>query len=317
MKKILACVAMAAVGLAAFTGCSNISKPDTAPVSKAEAAEILSSAQSEFDGLFVSASRSADGEMTEEQAEIRNKIIAAGYEAIVSGADDSRVVELLKENGLYDSAKEIMAKYDLETAQKVLDTKSESARTISSTLIGPNSSIPTGAVLVCHGNGKSQNGSSAALLNMVTPGIWKHAGIFDARKKATGWCIYSASNKTDKYLNASKGTYALGAVGWEHTSTWADGSTSVMIMSVKNGTNNTTKANAAIDYGVSKLYGAGYNLLLGRDNNNGSYCSKVVYRCWLSQGINLEPSQAWYDAFVTPQDLADDSDTVYLAGDKS
>lgn len=313
MKKILSCVVSAAICLAAFTGCSNVSKPASS-LTKDEAATILASAQSDFEGLFASASRAAGAEMTEEQAEIRNSIIAAGFEALATGADDSAVVELLKENGLYESCVEIIEKYDLENVQKVMDTKSNGARTISASLIGPNSTIPTGAVLVCHGNGSSTNGSSAAMLNMVTPGIWKHAGIYDARRKASARCIYSASNQTDAYLN-NKSNYAIGAVGWESIYSWADGTSSVCILDVKGRT--YSKAVAAINYGINVLYGKGYNLLLGRNNNNGAYCSKVVYRCWLSQGINLEPSQAWYDAYVTPQDLADDSDTFYLAGDRS
>ncbi|MCQ2598096.1 MAG: hypothetical protein MJ181_09635 [Treponema sp.] len=313
MKKILLCVVSAALCLAAFTGCSNISKPASS-LTKDDAAAILVSAQKDFDSLFNSGARSAGAEMTEEQAEIRNSIIAAGFEALATGADDAAVVELLKENGLYESCMDIIEKYDLEEVQKVMDTKSTSARKISASLIGPNSSIPTGAVLLSHGNGSSTNGSSAAMLNMVTPGIWKHAGIYDARKKSTNRCIYSASNKTDKYLNNTS-AYLLGAVGWESIYDWADGSSSVCIMDVRNRTK--AKAEAAINYGVNVLYGKGYNLLLGRDNNDGAYCSKVVYRCWKSQGINLEPTQYWYDAYVTPQDLADDGDTFYLAGDRS
>jgi hypothetical protein len=40
--------------------------------------------------------------------------------------------------------------------------------------------------------------------------------------------------------------------------------------------------------------GKPYSVFTNRTDNGSFYCSKVIYRGWLSQGYELEPHDGWY-----------------------
>ena len=150
------------------------------------------------------------------------------------------------------------------------------------------------------------------MLNTLTRGYYKHSGIYDERISSDA-CILSASNNNDHYKKGE--SEGVGAVGYEYMSEWTKTDKAVGVVRVKNATDEQCKL--ALNEG-RKWLGKPYGLSLNRKSDDSFYCSKVVYRCWLSQGYDLEYT-TWYFApglFVTPQDLYDDSDTYFVFGDK-
>lgn len=281
---------------------------------KASAESSFSKAQAEYQSLFSGSdsSRAAKAGADDEDFDnlsLEDKITLAAWKAYNSG-DDSEVVALLKENNLYDKCQEIMDKYNLEEEQNVLDVSSRSvldadSRSVTSSFMNSRSS---GDIVLCYGGAGS---SSGKLLGLVIPGHWKHAGIID--KGSSKGLVLSASNETDTYLADSSGV--VGRVGWETAEKWA-GKDGVVVLGVNGAT--AAKKQAAINYGA-QYSGKPYNLAVGRYSDDGWYCSKVVFRSFMSQGFDLEYNTWNYirGPWVTPQDLYDDNDTYYIAGDKS
>lgn len=101
----------------------------------------------------------------------------------------------------------------------------------------------------------------------------------------------------------------FGRVGYEAVDAWTKDDKRVVALYVKNTT--ATQAEAAVKEG-QKYIGYSYGVS-DRNKNTNFYCSKVVYRCWKSQNIYLDDKS---DIVVTPQDLYDDEDTIYLFGIK-
>lgn len=223
----------------------------------------------------------------------------------------SETEKLVKDLGIYKDVMNIVKKYDLENCVEIRNTAAQDpSRSISKTTVA--NSTKTGDIFLSHSYDSSQNGSSVAMLNALTRGYYKHAGVIDKRISGDA-CILSASNNNDHFdKNKDSG---LGAVGYEYISSWTSSGIAVGVARVKNAT--TSQCNAALDAG-KKFIGKPYGLNLDRSSDSSFYCSKVVYRSWLTQGYDLEYN-TWYFArglFVTPQDLYDDSDTIYVCGDK-
>jgi hypothetical protein len=82
-------------------------------------------------------------------------------------------------------------------------------------------------------------------------------------------------------------------------------------------------AERALKYGY-QFIGRDFDFFTKRMNDKKWYCSKLVWRCWYSQGVDLDTvsikgkkkiNGKYYlvrDQHVTPQDLADDSDTYKI-----
>jgi hypothetical protein len=230
---------------------------------------------------------------------VKDKLMTLAWDAYYT-KDDSQLEAYLKANGLYDKCREIMGAYDIEAQTKIMNQP-------SGVTAGDNRSVSTsffncttllnGDFFLCYGSGSS---SSSSLIGFFIPGHWKHAGQLDRYSAYANAPILSASDQT---------THGF-AVGYETTTKWA-GESAVMAMRASGRTD--TKAVAANNYGKQFL-GRGY-ALSGRNDNATWYCSKLIWRSWLSQGIDLEPAPFFLDSFVTPQDLFDDTDSYYVAGD--
>jgi hypothetical protein len=138
---------------------------------------------------------------------------------------------------------------------------------------------------------------------MFIPGYWKHAGIMDCD---------SPKGDSQDILSASKETSSGFAVGWETRTKWSN-ETRVKALRVTGRTDANGKA--AVIY-ARQFIGRPVTILTSRQANSHWYCSKLVYRAWLSQGKNLEPPPEWYDDWVSPTDLDEDNDTYYIGGDQ-
>jgi hypothetical protein len=295
--RITACVLAA---LLVITGCTDPSLSPRAEQSledqKQSASTSFTEAQNElFDGIDETAVKSADPMQS-----LKNRLIGEAWNAYYTG-DTANLEKLIDENGLRGKIDSLVNKYNLKAQQEILDTPSgvmkADSRKIGST--GFFEGFVTGDVLVCQG-GKSS--SSAVLIGIVIPGHWKHAGILD-RRYPYGW--------DNPVLSASDATTHGFAVGYESRTKWME-EPSVGVLRVDGRTD--AKAVAAVTYGA-QFAGKPYSVFTSRTNNNSWYCSKVVYRSWLSQGINLEPTPWFTDPWVTPQDLWDDNNTYFVGGD--
>jgi hypothetical protein len=109
----------------------------------------------------------------------------------------------------------------------------------------------------------------------------------DIQKRALGDNHYllSASDKTDKYIAQPGGVN--GRSGYDMVKGYWSETTEVAVCRV-NGA-STSKQRAALDYIVNSYMGKQFSFTTSREANDKFYCSKVVYRGWLSQGYELEP----------------------------
>ncbi len=232
---------------------------------------------------------------------LKERVMGASWDAYYSG-DDSEFKELLKENGLYDDFLEICEKYDLKTQQEYLSQKntvlsSDSKKNVEASFFDQ---FVDGDIFVCYG----YESFIDELGTIFTPGRWKHSGMMD---KHTPWqgdrniCILSASRNT---------THGF-AVGYETREKWTHNST-VAAVRVKGWT--AEAARKAVEY-CQPFIGADYSVFTGKENENLWYCSKIVYKAWQSQGVDLEPTK--WDAWVTPTDLYNDGDTYLIAGNEN
>jgi hypothetical protein len=216
----------------------------------------------------------------------------------------------LQEVGLYDKLLEIISKYNLEQHTKNLSIKRKaiskdkflnaafrngdifvksdaSSADISggsvvagSTSIALGSSVTSGASVVLIGN-----------LSLLILGKWGHAAFLDIQKrgKNDNHFLLSSSNETDTY----KGDWwnALGRVGHDKVEGYWTNATEVAVTRPVNST--SAQGLAAITY-AKQFSGKPWGIIASRTDNTIFYCSKLVYRGWLSQGYELEPHR--YDS---------------------
>lgn len=322
MKKTLLILVSAACILLSFVSCKNnfadVDKIVVTPETRSYAEQQFAAANDAFRNLVESKCRSVSQDQIDPEDystwSPADRLEAAAWLGILND-DAEETIKIAKEYGIYKELMDIVKEYDLENCVNIRNAAARNAaRSVTKEQIKNLSK--TGDIFLSHSYDSSQAGSSVALLNTLTRGYFKHAGIIDKRRiSASDYCILSASNDNDHFNKANSSLTNLGAVGYESTKKWSDSGIAVGVVRV----NNTTAAqcNAALDAGKNWL-GIKYGLTSARDSNSNFYCSKVVYRCWLSQGRDLEYN-TWYflrGAFVTPQDLYDDSDTTFVFGDK-
>jgi uncharacterized protein YycO len=261
-------------------------------------------------------------EMPESAMGVREKVRAYMYEAYYTG-DAAKLEEYLKEHGLYDRFSAILKEYgikntglsrtsfyDLDDIDEIIE-KIKKQRRERRELI--EKAALTGDILLGGGNG------SLDIAAAFIPGTYKHAGIVD---KTGRWrdnkelCVLSASNECDTsgFMDAN--------VGFEKIDHWVKRS-KMALYRVKQRDVDGANAARALKYGY-QFVGRDFDFFTKRMSNKKWYCSKLVWRCWYSQGVDLDTvsikgkkkiNGKYYqvrDQHVTPQDIADDSDTYKI-----
>ncbi len=325
MKK-LKCLIMLIISIPILSGCSQLFDTAVYPEDfsdeelysmKEKANESFLSAHDDFIAeieevsIYNSTTRSITNNNEELEIPLKDSIISAAWEAYYTD-DLTDLNKLLEENGLNDKLQIIIDKYDLSEQQKILNMKSKRlkygltgsdtvSRKVSESFFN-NSNFLDGDIFLSY---KISGSSSFLPVGLLIPGHWKHSGIYAKTKPFS-------SNKSYSILSASNKTSHGFAVGYESRIKWSE-EDAVAALRVRGRTN--AKALAAVDYG-SQFVGREFSFSASRTSNDTWYCSKVVYRSWLSQGINLEPKIGFFDFHVTPQNIWDDSDTYWIAGDK-
>lgn len=321
MKKIhtLICGTMFCV-MFSFSACNlvtNGEKSVVTPEQRSYAENQINNAYNEIHEILNNKARSVSSEINPEDSTtwtLADRLEAAAWSDLLNDSFDE-TEKLAKETGVYDIILDIVKKYDVENCVKIRDAaatssaENSSARTISKETIAAYTK--TGDIFLSHSDNSSQYGSTVAVLNALTRGYYKHSGIIDRRRTGDA-CILSASNNNDHFKNGVDS--GLGAVGYEYISVWTGiEDRKVGVIRVKNATE--TQCNTALDAGKAWL-GKPYGFSLDRNSDSQFYCSKVVYRCWLAAGYDLEYTSTFFPRgpFVTPQDLYDDADTVFVCG---
>jgi len=221
---------------------------------------------------------------------LKEKVQAVAMEAQMTG-DDTKLIEFLKANGLYEKYTAALAKYEVAKHAKSLSRKKKSidVKSFSSEnfidgdiyLKYDNSSVSNGSS--GGSSGGSSSGGSGNIFNWLIPGKWGHAAFMDTRKRLERGNHYllSASNETDQDNNG-----ASGRVGYDKiVGYWTDASE--VAVSRVNGA-SPEQRRAAVEYS-KQFIGSAWVPTLSRYSDDQFYCSKVVYRGWLSQGYELEP----------------------------
>ncbi len=327
MKKLhLALLAGCAIGFASCGGMSTV-ESYTTQEDKAQASATIKLANEEFTSLLQSKFGSLEVDYDDEETwGPEAELMLAAWNSIYTG-DISDFVKKAKDYGVYDDFKKIVAKYDVKENSRVLRsyTVDSSSRSISSTKF-VDGSMRSGDILLCAGVGENST-SISYVADTVIPGDWKHAGLYDAQAIDDEYVVFTASNVTDAFLNggtsssesssssSSSSSGIEGAVGYENIAKWTS-LPYVKVIRVKGST--AAKGQSAVNY-VKNFTGCEYSLFVTRPTNEKWYCSKVCYRAWLNEGIDIEYNKWYYPRgyWVTPTDLDDDEDTYYLFGDKT
>jgi len=232
----------------------------------------------------------------------------------INAGETNAVDNYLKDIGLYDEAMEIKEKYELDKAMKTLysptGTKNQTDNFYTNFL-------KTGDILLSIG--PSSRGTSIAA--PFIPGTWKHCGLMDKReykKKDRIWFIFTAYDKTRESQEVVREYYILwwkiqekrgACVGWESIKQWKD-EWCVSAYRVKG--YSEAKGKNALDY-IKQFIRKKFAFLVykitiipvTKENNEYWYCTKVAYRAWKSQNINIEYSGGRWDPWVSPDDIRD------------
>ncbi len=291
MKRIngllIAIGALAVLASCSFPGTTPGTGETDLNAQKIEAAKKLDAACAEF---------YAGMETTAEGVALKDSIIAAAWTAYYTG-DAKEVIELLKSKNLYEKYVAVLANYAVLTTNDLLGKHADgSGRAITSAWFA---GLADGDILLSYG----YNSSSSSGIGILIPGTWKHAGLYSATNRSGGddeYRVASASNKTMQGFTA----------GWETRAKWI-GESGVQSRKIRNV--KTADINAAFTYIMGHL-GQPYKLS-SRTDETSWYCSKLVWKAFKNRGYDLEPTPAWYDSYVTPQDLHDDNDTYFVSGD--
>lgn len=306
-------------------------------------------------------------ELSPDQYGLKENIEALALEAY-NTSDTTKLVQFLKDNGLYERYQEICDKYNLDYHAKNLAMRPKEKKLTDDQLF--YGGWQAGDVLACYTNSSS---GSTGPLGWLIPGKWKHAGFWDKeiRDRGDRWCVLSASDKvwqTGKFgtgssgsasgsssggssngssgssISSGSGSSASGkaaCVGYESSAQWSN-ETEFTIERVSGSSNGQ----AAINYS-RQFINRDFSFFTTREADDKFYCSKTVYRGWLSQGKNIEDQSNWGrklvfwkwtcgakvfgtcvfsypeykwvpdpDTWVTPADLINSSETYYVGGDR-
>lgn len=138
-------------------------------------------------------------------------------------------------------------------------------------------------------SGSSNNGNSSSGSNIVNffIGHWGHAAFVDVEKRGNDKSYFLLSANVETEQGKSR-------VGYDKIKDYWSIATEVAICRVKNQSQYERKK--SIEY-AREFIGKPYNIACKRMSNSHFYCSKVVYRGWLSQGVELEPHNNWIKIF--------------------
>lgn len=137
--------------------------------------------------------------------------------------------------------------------------------------------------------------------DMVVPGYWTHSSMFDKERYTNEtYFLLSASNQTD-HGSMKVGYEAMEKYKFEKE-----------IVALRLKDFKKEQAVAAFKY-ADQFLGYQYSIFSKKSGNDKWYCSKIIYRAWLSQGINLEPAPGRVDPYITPTDLYN-SPLIYEVG---
>jgi hypothetical protein len=237
-------------------------------------------------------------EIAEEEYDVQERIQALAWEAKQTG-DMTGLQNFLQEVGLYDKFLEVVSKYNLEQHTKNLSVK---RKAISKDKF-INTAFRDGDIFVkCDASSANISSLSVAsgsaligAIGYLIIGKWGHAAFLDTEKrgKEDNYFLLSSSNETDTY----KGDWwnALGRVGHDKVEGYWTNATEVAVTRPRNST--ASQGRAAIAY-ARQFSGKPWNIITSRSANDKFYCSKLVYRGWLSQGYELEPHK--YDLTGLP-----------------
>jgi hypothetical protein len=287
---------------------------------------------------------------------LREQIITLAFQAYSTG-DTTVLMQFLSDNGLSEKYHDILDRYNIDMHAKNLASRPKSKKVSAADLKSPT--YIGGDIFLCYQTGSSSStgtSSSVSGVGMLIAGKWKHSGFLDYSRKdrVDGYSFLSASNKVQG--GGSK-------VGYESYDQWSN-ETEVSILRVRNSSaavgqnavnyssNYIGKPFSFLDGGAGGYVSMGaYALLTGglsllasnlsatatpRSADDYWYCSKLVYRGWLSQGRELETHNDWSrklvfwrwkgiipqfrwvdipDQFITPTDISNDDDISWIGGD--
>lgn len=262
-------------------------------------------------------------EIAEEEYDVQERIQALAMESQLTG-DATALQEYLQEVGLYDRFLEIVSKYNLEQHTKNLSVKRKAIlkskfynRTFRDGDIFVKSDASSAAISggsVAGGSSSMSSGSSVAsgassiligTLGYLILGKWGHAAFLDAERQLaySNYLLLSSSNETDVYesnkspqsLYEAINLKFLGRVGHDRVEGYWTNATEVAVTRPRGTT--ASQGRAAIMY-ARQFSGKPWGIATTRTDNSVFYCSKLVYRGWLSQGYELEPRK--YDSTGLP-----------------
>jgi hypothetical protein len=226
-------------------------------------------------------------EIAVEEYDVKEKIIALAMDAQATG-DGSELVAYLHETGLYNKFQDISNKYNIEQHTKNLRMR---RKAVNIDVFSSTKYIDGDIFLKYNPN----EDWFSPVVDVVVSGHWGHAAFLDVekRKEGTGHFLLSASNATDE-AEEKKIIFKKtdGKVGYDKTVSYWTGSKEVAITRVNLNSNETYKRRRAIEH-ARTFIGRDFSLFTSREANDKFYCSKVVYRGWLSQGIELEGKDGW------------------------
>jgi hypothetical protein len=262
-------------------------------------------------------------EITEEEYDVQEKIQALAMESQLTG-DATALQEYLQEVGLYDRFLEIVSKYNLEQHTKNLIVKRKAiskskfnnlafrdgdvfVKNDASSAVISGGSAAAGSTSIALGSSTTV-GTSLILvgtLGNLILGKWGHAAFLDVQKrgKNDNHFLLSSSNETDTYesnplprnLIEIPTLKFLGRVGYDKVEGYWTNATEVAVTRPRNST--AVQGRAAIAY-ARQFSDKPWGIITTRPDNSIFYCSKLVYRGWLSQGYELEPHK--YDSSNLP-----------------
>jgi hypothetical protein len=230
-------------------------------------------------------------ELQPEEYQMKEQIQAMTWQAMATGKDDN-LMQYLKQNSLEEKYLEICDKKKKKSEDRV-PGKSISTTAFTST------SLQDGDVFLKYDSSSSgsSNGSSGGsssgsnVMNWLVPGKWGHAAYIDIQKRTLNDNHYllSSSNQTDRY--EANPNNVMGRSGYDKVVGYWTTASEVAVCRV----NNTTaaKRRASLDYIIAYHMNKPWTPLTTRSANDKFYCSKIVYRGWLSQGYELEPHNNW------------------------
>lgn len=219
---------------------------------------------------------------------VKEQLIGLAFEAYNSG-NDEKLISYMKEQNLYEQYLQIEKDYGLDEANEAIAEKrgmSAESRAVSTSFFN---NVANGEILLT-----IDASGSGSIVGVLIPGTWKHAGMWSTLQQRS----YSISDFTGTKVGFETIPYLTGK---KYLSVWRPKAYTA------------ARATGAVTFAHTQL-GKPFDFFKGRSDFSAYYCSKLVWKSWLTQGINLEVIR-WFDPWVTPNDLAYDGKTTFIRGD--